>query len=341
MASHRIKLLAHECVPGPDGGVPCYAIRTTINKPNRPHPMKQRNAALLFVLNVMIGCLLVHAAGPAPIDDATLQTLRKRAKEHDRDVQLFLAEAFTFALGVKVDLVQARYWAAEAASVQVPRGMVLQAQLMNQGLGGPKELVAAGRLGRNAAPLIKAQAEAGDAMSQAFWAWLLSEGIGIDRDDAMAFSWAAKSAKAGSAVGQNLLGNFYAGGQGVEKDQAEALLWYRAAADQNLPQAQHNIGRILAFAPKFKDPEEALKWWTRAAEQNHQGAQTALGVALQEGLGTTQDLVSAATWFAVAKAEDPEAARRHSEVLSKISAEDRAKVAEKLVLLRKKLSENR
>ena len=303
--------------------------------------MKQRNAAVIFFLNVLVGGLLVHAAGPAPIDAATLQSLRKRAKDHDKDVQLFLAEAFTYALGVKVDLVQARYWAAEAASAQVPRGMVLQAQLMNQGLGGSKELVAAARLGRNAASLIKAQAEAGDAMSQALWAWLLSEGIGIDRDDAMAFSWAAKSGKAGSAVGQNLLGNFYAGGQGVEKDQAEALLWYRAAADQNLPQAQHNIGRILAFAPKFKDPEEAVKWWTRAAEQNHPGAQTALGIALQEAVGTSQDLVLAAAWFAIAKAEDPDAARRHGNVLSKMSAEDRVKVDEKVVLFRNKLSENR
>ncbi len=303
--------------------------------------MKPRKAAVFFILNVLVGGLLVHAAGPAPIDTATLQSLRKRAKDQDRDVQLFLAEAFTFALGVKVDLVQARYWAAEAASVQVPRGMVIQAQLMNQGLGGPKDLGAAARIGRNAAPLIKAQAEAGDAMSQALWAWLLSEGIGIDRDDAMAFSWAAKSAKAGSPVGQNLLGNFYAGGQGVEKDQAEALLWYRAAADQNLPQAQHNIGRILAFAPKFKDLEEAVKWWTRAAEQNHPGAQTALGIALQEGLGTPQDLVSAATWFAVAKTEDPDAARRYGQLLSKMSAEDKARVNEKLVPLRQRLAEKR
>lgn len=303
--------------------------------------MKRRNAAALFVLNVLVGGLLVRAAGPAPIDGATLQSLRKRAKDHDTDVQVFLAEAFTFALGVKVDLVQSRYWAAEAASAQVPRAMALQAQLMNQGQGGPKDVAAAVRLGRNVAPLIKAQAEAGDAMAQALWAWLLSEGIGIDRDDAMAFSWAAKSAKAGSAVGQNLLGTLYAGGQGVEKDVGEALLWYRAAADQNLPQAQHNIGRILAFAPKFKDAEEAVKWWTRAAEQNHPGAQTALGIALQEGSGAAQDLVSAAAWFAVAKAEDPDAARRHGEVLSKLSAEDRAKVDEKLVLLRKKLSENR
>ena len=303
--------------------------------------MKQKNATVLFVLNLLVGGLLVHAVGPDPIDAATLQSIRKRAKDHDRNAQLFLAEAFTFGQGVKVDLVQARYWAAEAASAQVPRGMVLQAQLMNQGLGGPKELVASGRLGRNAASLIKAQAEAGDAMSQALWAWLLSEGIGIDRDDAAAFSWAAKAARAGSAVGQNLLGNFYAGGQGVEKDQAEALLWYRAAADQNLPQAQHNIGRMLAFAPKFKDPEEAVKWWTRAAEQNHPGAQTALGIAFQEGLGTAQDLISAAAWYAVAKAEDPDAARRHGEVLAKMSVEDRARTDEKLVLLRKKLSENR
>ena len=77
--------------------------------------MKQKNAVVIFFLNVLAGGLLVHAAGPAPIDAATLQSLRKRAKEHDKDVQLFLAEAFTFALGVKVDLVQARYWAAEAA----------------------------------------------------------------------------------------------------------------------------------------------------------------------------------------------------------------------------------
>ena len=303
--------------------------------------MKRSITAALLLLSTFVLGLVAHAAGPVPIDAATLQNLRKRAKDHDTDVQVFLAEAFTFALGVKVDLVQARYWASEAASAQVPRAMVLQAQLMNQGLGGPKDVSQARRLGRNVAPLIKAQAEAGEPMSQALWAWLLSEGIGVDRDDAMAFSWAAKSAKAGSAVGQNLLGTFYAGGQGVEKDQGEALLWYRAAAEQNLPQAQHNIGRILAFAPKFKDAEEAVKWWTRAAEQNHPGAQTALGIAHQEGAGVAQDPVTAAAWFTVAKGEDADAARRLGEVLSKLSPEDRAKVDEKVVLLRKKLSENR
>lgn len=303
--------------------------------------MKLRIVAVISILCAWTLGLVAHAAGPIPIDAATLQNLRKRAKDHETGVQLYLAEAFTFGLGVKVDFVQARYWAAEAASAQVPRAMVLQVQLVNQGLGGSKDIALARRLGRDVAPGIRAQAEAGDPMSQALWSWLLSEGIGLDRDDAMAFEWAAKSAKAGCAVGLNLLGTFYAGGQGVEKDQGEALLWYRAAVEQNLPQAQHNIGRILAFAPKFKDPEEAVKWWTRAAEQNHPGSQTALGIAYQEGTGIPQDLVSAAAWFAVAKSEDADAARRLGEVLTKMSIEDRTKVDEKIILLRKKLSENR
>ena len=41
---------------------------------------------------------------------------------------------------------------------------------------------------------------------------------------------------------QNQLGYCYFVGRGVEKNAMEALTWFRKAADQDLPQAQHNLG---------------------------------------------------------------------------------------------------
>ena len=292
---------------------------------------------ILVAVMMAVGGPLIAATGPW--DSVAVDTLRKQAKGGNAAAQLALGYGFAFGLGVRIDFVQARYWASEAAGSQISKGLVLHAMLMNQGWGGAREEARAHRTGAVAQRGLVAEAETGDVMSQALLGWLMSEGLGVDRDEVLAFSWAAKSAKSGHPLGQNLLGTLYAGGRGVDKDIGEALIWFRAAADQNLAQAQFNIGKIHAYSPRHKDPEEAVKWWTRAAEQNHPGAQCALGVAFEDGVGAKQDLAEAYAWYVMARKEDPDAARRCGLVAPKLADADKVRAEERIVALRKRILE--
>lgn len=68
-------------------------------------------------------------------------------------------------------------------------------------------------------------------------------------------------AEKGDAQSQFELGNaFYIGSLGVAKDQVEAAKWYRRAAEQDLPEAQHNLGVSYADGQGVaKDEAEAAK----------------------------------------------------------------------------------
>ena len=54
--------------------------------------------------------------------------------------------------------------------------------------------------------------------------------------------WWRKAAEQDLPDAQNNLGARYADGQGVAKDAVEAVKWFRKAAAQNDPEAQFNLG---------------------------------------------------------------------------------------------------
>jgi hypothetical protein len=63
-------------------------------------------------------------------------------------------------------------------------------------------------------------------------------GLGVARDDRMAFDWAMKAAQRGHMRGQCMVGEFYLDGYGVEKDQRRADDWLQRAARQGDERAQ-------------------------------------------------------------------------------------------------------
>ena len=60
--------------------------------------------------------------------------------------------------------------------------------------------------------------------------------------------WA--KAKAGDADSEFRLGVSYTIGRGVAKDEVEAVKWYRKAAEQNVAEAQTNLGTMYASGPR-------------------------------------------------------------------------------------------
>src|SRR5437762_3227473 len=83
----------------------------------------------------------------------------------------------------------------------------------------------------------------------------------------------------GDAKGQYELGRaFFSGTLGVAKDEAEAVKWFRKAAEQNVADAQYNLGVCYAGQGVTEDDAESVKWFRKAAEENLADAQYNLGV---------------------------------------------------------------
>jgi TPR repeat protein len=146
---------------------------------------------------------------------------------------------------------------------------------------------------------IRARAEKGDAQSQSALGEAFHFGtLGVTKNYAEAVKWYRKAAEQNLAEAQFNLGSCYAYGQGVTKDEVEALKWFRKAAEQNLAEAQFNLGICYAYGQGVtKDEVEALKWFRKAAEQNLAEAQVNLGFRYANGKGVTKNYAEAVKWF--------------------------------------------
>jgi len=157
------------------------------------------------------------------------------------------------------------------------------------------------------------------------------------------------AAQGGDVQAQYKVGKiFETGSNGVEKDYSEALLWYGMAAEQNLPQAQYNLGLLYAkglgtekrpavafekikqaaeqglaeaqFALGFmysggigveKNEAAAVEWYTKAATQGLAKAQNNLAAMYLKGVGVKQDTVEALKWYILASDGGDEAAKKY------------------------------
>ena len=146
---------------------------------------------------------------------------------------------------------------------------------------------------------IRTKAEKGDAQSQfelgnAFYIGSL----GVAKDQVEAAKWYRRAAEQDLPEAQHNLGVSYADGQGVAKDEAEAVKWFRKAAEQNLPEAQFNVGIYYHEGRGVtRDDKEAVKWYRKAAEQNCGPAQYSLGLCYAKGEGVAKDDAEAVKWY--------------------------------------------
>lgn len=153
---------------------------------------------------------------------------------------------------------------------------------------------------------IRAQAENGNAQSQYEWGEAFFRGeLGVARDEAEAAKWFRKAAEQNLAEAQYNLGVCYAKGQGLAKNAVEAVAWYRKAAVQNLAPAQYNLGVCYSKGRGVEeDPAEAVAWYRKAAKQRDAKAQYNLGVCYENGRGVAQDAAEAVKWYRKATAQN-------------------------------------
>ena len=97
---------------------------------------------------------------------------------------------------------------------------------------------------------VRKRAEAGDADAQRALGFLYSHGVGVEKNEKLAFEWTKKAAEAGDTKAQFNLASSYADGRsGVNVDPAVATDWYRKA----LPGLQKlaESGKLVDAKPSF------------------------------------------------------------------------------------------
>src|SRR6185436_15117252 len=88
-------------------------------------------------------------------------------------------------------------------------------------------------------------AQAGVARAQNNVGACFAEGLGVERNPALALRWLTLAAEAGDPVGQRNLAALYFKGEGVAADDARAAALYRAAAEQGDGFAQDMLSWML------------------------------------------------------------------------------------------------
>lgn len=134
-------------------------------------------------------------------------------------------------------------------------------------------------------------ARLGDITAAANLSFLLSEGTGINHDEATALRWSAVAAEGGvtgaaykmvelaeklqTPYALALLGEAYSKGMGVEYDHQKSLEYYYRAAEQGDPSASFIVAELLDFFPDNFSAEPAAYWYEKAAEQGVEDSLTA------------------------------------------------------------------
>jgi len=161
---------------------------------------------------------------------------------------------------------------------------------------------AAARAGDHAAALAiwGPLARDGVARAQSNIGACFAEGLGVERDLALAVRWLTLAAEAGDPIGQRNLATLYFRGEGVARDDGRAAALYRAAAEQGDAAAQDMLSWMLLEDGVLFDPAEGRLWAERAAGQGVATSMTRLGMLHHNAVGVARDPAEAARWWRMA-----------------------------------------
>ena len=123
---------------------------------------------------------------------------------------------------------------------------------------------------------------------------LYSEGLGIEKDEMVAFALIQAAAIQGYAPAQYMLGLFYENGIGIEKDEEQAFLLYQKAAHLGYSDAQFHLGVCYKKGIGVEaNLEKVIHYVELAANQGNSHALFCLSVYYHMGMGVEVDLKKA------------------------------------------------
>jgi TPR repeat protein len=178
------------------------------------------------------------------LQGSSATSLQAAANSGNMRAGWLLGHAHFFGLGgmSRNELEAARWWRI-AADGGDPRGQNDFAWMLSNGRGVPQDYAQAARYYRLAANQnhMGAQNDLG---------LMYEEGLGVPQDSAEAFRLYTAAAENGSGLGFFNLARMYEGGFHVAADHNMALMLYRNAAERGAANAQEQVDRLSAAAPK-------------------------------------------------------------------------------------------
>jgi hypothetical protein len=144
------------------------------------------------------------------------------------------------------------------------------------------------------------------------------------------------AAEAGVTAAQYDLGTLYSTGTGVDPNAFDAAKWIGKAAAAGHPEAQVDFAVMLFRGHGVPpDPKRGAELFRAAAEKGAAVAQNRLARCYAHGAGVDANVLEAAKWHLIAKANGIEDAELEK-VLAKLSKVDRAKAQRAAVEWREK-----
>jgi uncharacterized protein len=166
-------------------------------------------------------------------------------------------------------------------------------------------------------------AEGGDTFAQTNIGYMLSQGIGVGKNEKEAIKWYEKAALKGDSNAQFNIGSMCETGRGVEQSYEKALEWYTKSAEQGNAFAQANLGSLYYKGSGVNtNYETAIYWYTRSAEQGYSLAQNFLGLMYINGLGVKKDLDKGYKWILKAAEQGLGVAQENAYVICYEAAQD-------------------
>jgi TPR repeat protein len=144
-------------------------------------------------------------------------------------------------------------------------------------------------------------AENGFAEAQANLGYMYLYGKGVSPNYFEALDWYNKAAAASNASAQYGLYIMYINGFGVKRNKQQAIEWLKRSAEGGLPAAQTQLGTMFRAGINLpRDPKRAAHWLHRAAEQGDAEAQYHLARQYAMGIGVERDFVQSYVWYELA-----------------------------------------
>lgn len=278
----------------------------------------------------------------------------------DAKAQFALCELYLAGQGVPRDAIKAALWCGKAADQGHALARLALGIMHLQGMGGfPADTAEALRL-------LKPVAEQGLAEAQVQIGSIYEKGLGVAKDDQLAFKWYKMASDQNDNRAQYVLGKFYKDGRGVKQDYRRAVRLFQLSADQGTVIALAQLGTLYfngqgvpqdyAQALKYfeeaaskgdtfstfsigwmhligagvpRDDAQAFRWLKVAAERGYGEAQQLLGLMYTDGT-MPQDIVRAHMWFNLASAAGQVDAPGYRDRLAKKMSADQIAEAQKM-----------
>ena len=172
----------------------------------------------------------------------------------------------------------------------------------------------------------------GDASAEAWLGALYANGLGVEKNAAVAFGHYLRAAQAGNILAANNVAVMYLRGEGVAPDEHQACCWFEKAANEGDNFAQFNYATALSKGIGVEvNLKRALHWFRRGAEAGHYMSQAQLGHCYVNGLGAAVDRVEAFVWLSSASRHGVNRATMELESLVReMSVEEKAVASARL-----------